>query len=83
MPRFIGPTQKVKVGRPADIWWDSRPMSKTVIKKDGAWRTVVSPQEDFLASCQVVLRGGYVNEISAELAAELTAAGYGDYIVED
>jgi hypothetical protein len=35
-----------------------------------------------LADYARVLRGGYDNPITDEEAAELTAAGYGDYIVE-
>lgn len=84
MPKFVGPVQKVRIGRElSELWWDYRPMSKTVVKKDGLWKTVVSPHEDFLASCEVVLRGGFVNDITPELATELTAAGFGQYIVED
>jgi hypothetical protein len=52
------------------------------VKKDGTWRTIMTPQGDFLATCDVVLRGGYDIEISNELATELTAAGYGEYISE-
>lgn len=81
--KFTGPFLKVKRGRPDDLWWNYRPAGQTVIKKDGQWRTIMGPQEDFLRSCEVVLRGGYTHTINETLAAELTAAGYGQYISED
>jgi len=83
MPIFRGPDVRVKRGRPDDLWFVSYPKSRTVIKQNGAWRTVSTPQEDFLATCEVVLRGGYVHEISDDLATELTSAGYGEFISED
>jgi len=80
MPFFASPPLWRKAGRSSDLWWVSNPLGQTVVKADGQWRTVVSPSEDFLATCEVVLRGGYQHEISDALAADLTAAGYGDYI---
>ena len=77
-----GPTLKYERGRPDPLWFTSFPIGKTVVKKDGAWRTVMTPQGDFLDQCEVVLRGGYDIEISDELATELTAAGFGEYISE-
>ena len=82
MPTFNGPTLTYKPGRPADLWFVSQKIGKTVLKKDGVWRTVMTPQEDYLATCDVVLRGGFVHTISQDLADELTAAGYGDYVSE-
>lgn len=73
---------KYEFGRPNDLWFVSFPIGKTVVKKDGAWRTVMTPQGDFLDQCDVVLRGGYTIEISDDLADELTAAGFGDYVSE-
>jgi len=83
MPIFRGPDIRVKRGRPDELWFVSYPKSRTVIKQNGSWRTVSTPQEDFLATCEVVLRGGYVHEISDDLATELTSAGYGEFISED
>lgn len=80
MPFFNSPPLPRKAGRRHEIWWVSNSLGQTVVKVNGTWRTVVSPSEDFLAACSVVLRGGYVHEISDDLAAELTTAGYGDYI---
>lgn len=83
MPKlWRGPTLTYKFGRPDDLWFVSFPIGKTVVKKDGAWRTVMTPQGDFLKECEVVLRGGYDIEISDDLATELTAAGFGEYISE-
>lgn len=82
--KFIGPFLKVKRGRPDDLWWCWRPAGQTLIKTStGEWKLVVNPQEDFLRSCEVVLRGGMTHTISTELAAEVTAAGYGEYVLED
>ena len=82
MPVFRGPVLIYKPGRPDDLWFVSQKIGKTVVKKDGAWRTVMNPQGDFLDACQVVLRGGYTHQISSDLAAELTAAGFGQYVSE-
>ena len=82
MPYFESPYLIKKAGRPNDLWFVSIKAPKTVVKVNGQWRSVMSPHEDFLAGCTVVLRGGYVHEISEALADELTAAGYGDNIVE-
>lgn len=83
MPIFRGPVLIYKPGRPDPLWFVTTRIGKSVVKKDGAWLTIMNPQGDFLKECEVVLRGGYVHSISNELAAELTAAGYGDYISEN
>jgi hypothetical protein len=77
---FRGPTYRYKIGRPHDLWFVSYPVGKTVVKKDGAWSTIMVPQNSDLATYQRVLRGGYDNVITDAEATELTAAGYGDYI---
>lgn len=82
MPVFRAPTIDVQIGKPEELWWVTRPMSKTLVKYQGQWRWVQSPQEDFLATCEVVLRGGYVHQISNSLAADLEFNGFGDYITE-
>lgn len=80
MPLFTSPSYRKKNGRPHDLWFTGVTVAKTVVKYNGEWKTLTSPTEDFLAECSVVLRGGYVHQISSALAAELTSAGYGDYI---
>jgi uncharacterized protein with NAD-binding domain and iron-sulfur cluster len=82
MPIWNSPTYRVKTGKPHDLWFDVIDKTKTVVKFQGNWRTLVSPQEDFLNACDVVLRGGFVIEISEELATELSEAGFADYIKE-
>lgn len=77
-----GPTLEVKRGRPDPLWFTSIYDAKTVVKKDGAWLTVMTPQGDFLNECEVVLRGGFDIEISDELAVELSTAGFSQYISE-
>lgn len=79
---FRGPTMKIKLGRQYDLWFVSYGWGKTVVKSNGTWSTIVSPQDDTLKNYQRVLRGGYDNPITDAEASELTAAGYGDYIVE-
>ena len=44
------------------------------------WSTVENPDANRLAAAQRVFLGGHVAEIDDDLAAELTAAGYGAYI---
>jgi len=80
MPTWRGPTYPVKTGLPYDIWWESTTKSKTVVKYQGAWKTLVSPTEDYLAACEVVLRGGFIIDLTPELSTELIDAGFSDYI---
>jgi len=44
---------------------------------------VIVPKDSDLATYDRVLRGGYDNVITDAEAAELTAAGYGDYIWDE
>lgn len=81
--RFNNPTYEYKIGLPHDLYFAGYPVAKTVVKYGGAWRTVITPNEDFLAQCTEVLRGGFDHQITEQMAAELIAAGYGDYVVED
>lgn len=80
---FRGPTYKRTLGRNYELWWASIQVGKTVVKKNGTWSTVLVPRGDFLESCDRVLRGGYEEPITNEEAAELTAAGYGDYVFDE
>jgi hypothetical protein len=80
---FRGPTYRYKIGRPYELWFVSYPVGKTVIKNNGTWQTVMVPKDSDLATYQRVLRGGYDNVITDAEAAELTAAGYGDYIYDE
>jgi len=80
---FRGPTMNIKLGRGEHLWFVSYPWGKTVVKStSGVWSTIVSPQDSTLKDYARVLRGCYDNPITDAEAAELTAAGYGDYIVE-
>ncbi len=80
---FRGPTYRYKIGRPHELWFVSYPVGKTVIKNNGTWQTVMVPKDSDLNTYQRVLRGGYDNVITDAEAAELTAAGYGDYIWDE
>jgi hypothetical protein len=79
---FRGPTMTIKLGRGYDLWFVSYGWGKTVVKKNGTWSTIVSPQDSTLATYDRVLSGGYDNPITDAEADELTAAGYGEYVVE-
>ena len=83
MPIFRGPTYRYKLGRPNDLWFVSYPIGKTVVKRNGVWSTVISPQDSFLQESERALRGGYEEPITEAEAAELTAAGYGDYVFNE
>lgn len=83
MPIFRGPTFVYKLRRPNDLWFVSYPIGKTVVKSNGTWTTIVSPQDSSLSGYDRVLRGGYDNVITQQEATELTAAGYGDYIFNE
>lgn len=83
MPIFRGPTYRYKIGRPHDLWFVSYPVGKTVVKRNGVWSTVISPQDSWLQECERALRGGYEEPITEAEAAELTAAGYGDYVFNE
>lgn len=48
----------------------------TVVKRGGVWQTVRNRRQDWLDDCDVVLRGGYENEVTSTQRAELVAAGY-------
>lgn len=83
MKIFRGPTYQRKLGRRYELWWATENIGKTVVKKDGTWKTVTVPQGDFLNQCQRVLRGGFEEQITDAEAIELTAAGYGDYVFDN
>lgn len=48
----------------------------TVVKRNGVWQTVRNRRQDWLDACDVVLRGGYENEVTSAQRLELIAAGY-------
>lgn len=83
MPRFNNPTWDYKLGRGEELWFVSYPIAKDVVKKDGVWKTYVALTPEFIQTCEVVLRGGFRHEISTELADELVAAGYGEFVEYD
>jgi len=48
----------------------------TVVKRNGQWLTVRNRRQEWLDDCDVVLRGGYDNEVTGEQKTELEAAGF-------
>jgi hypothetical protein len=51
-------------------------VGKTLVKRDGVWLLVRNKRQDWLDGCDVVLRGGYDNEVTLAQKAELEALGY-------
>lgn len=67
--------------RNSDLWnYFTFPQGQAVVKRDGVWRleSVV-----YLESDPEFYLGGVHHQISEEKAAELTAAGFGEYIFPD
>ena len=58
---FRGPSMKIKLGRQYDLWFVAYNWGKTVVKSNGTWSTIVSPQDSSLADYDKVLRGGSVS----------------------
>lgn len=56
------------------------PRGRSVIKVDGVYQTVDTPDQLTLATATEVYLGGHEYPVSQEVADALTAAGYGDYI---
>ncbi len=54
----------------------------TVVKLDGEYNEFIYTDEDTLALCEKVYRGGHEYTISDEDAQELIDAGYEDYLTE-
>ncbi len=85
MPRFDPPTADATppiLPRPHpgnDLFkhFKSRAMGLSVLKLDGVWQTIQSPTLDQTNAADYYFAGGHTAIISAALAAELTAAGYG------
>ncbi len=54
----------------------------TVIKINNGYEQVRYPTQDLLDAVELFYLGGHEYEVSNEEAADLTAAGYGDYLTE-
>jgi hypothetical protein len=53
----------------------------TLLRMNNVWTEIRYPTEDQTGAADYVLWGGYKNVINQEIANELTAAGYGQYII--
>lgn len=51
-------------------------LGKTLVKRNGQWLEVRNKQQSWLDECDVVLRGGYDNEVTLAQKIELEALGY-------
>jgi hypothetical protein len=54
----------------------------TVIKLNGQYRQIRFPSQDLLESVDAYYLGGHIHTIDDTTAAELTVAGYEDYLTE-
>jgi len=79
---FSGPTTTARRTPSADtLWFPKAATGVTVYKTaEGTWGAGQWLDDGFLATCERVYRGGYTYDIDSTEVAELTAAGYGDYI---
>lgn len=55
-------------------------VGRTVLNTGGTFTSVQYPSDSQIAAATAVYLGGHVHTITADEAAELTAAGYGAYI---
>lgn len=80
MAAWLGPTYQEK--RTDELWFVSILKGVTLIKQqDGSWVQKVSPQDSEVRDAVKAYRGGYKYELSAAEVAELTAAGFGGFII--
>jgi hypothetical protein len=54
---------------------------RSVVKLSGTWTTTDEPDSTGLTEGVDLFLGGHVYDITSAMATELTAAGYGAYIV--
>lgn len=75
------PTYKTPVGA-RRLWrYYGTDTSRTLIKTEGTWRVVTTPTTEALNTAEGYYRGGYVNIVTQEVADDLTADGFGSYLV--
>lgn len=79
MATFRGPSYVERADN--ELWFIKHLKGVTVMKsQSGVWSQTVSPIDSEVQDAARVYRGGYTYEIDAAEVAELTAAGYGEYI---
>lgn len=54
----------------------------TVVRVGSSFKNVRFPSQDYLETVDEYWMGGHTHEVSDATAADLTAAGYGDYLTE-
>lgn len=79
---FSGLVTTARRPHSADSLWFPKAATGVTVYKDsaGTWGAGQWLDDAFLATCQRVYRGGYTYELDSAEVAELTAAGFGDYI---
>jgi len=53
----------------------------SLLKESGVYRQTSEPLAEEIAAAEITYLGGHVYEVTAEEAAALTAAGYGNWMV--
>lgn len=80
---FTQPRVLPRTKGPAGALWSrysARPVGRSVLKLDGEYQTIDTPTIAQTVAATELYQGGHEYEVSDEVAAALTAAGYGDGI---
>lgn len=79
MATFSGPTYVERADN--ELWFVNHRKGVTILKSQaGVWSQTVAPVDSEVQAAARAYRGGYTYEIDSTEVAELTAAGYGEYI---
>lgn len=77
---YVGPRVLPRTRGPARAFFGragGAPVGQSVLKIDGVYQTIMTPTVDQTLAATELYQGGHVYEVSASVAAALTAAGYG------
>jgi len=81
--RFVTPTvQEAPAGFGPLFYRVELSRGVSVLKVDGTYTDVRYPSQTELEEADAYYLGGHEYEVSDAVAAELTAAGYGEYLTE-
>jgi hypothetical protein len=79
MPNFFGPTEAVRA-EGTELWWVKIINGVSVYRIGGVWYQQRFPSESEFSDADRFYKGGVEYTITTAEAADLTAAGFGDYI---
>lgn len=82
MPSFIGPTVDVPFRLEGGLV-GSLPHGLSVWRLDGSWDSGLTASAAVVAAADRFYQGGHTHPLTVDQADELTAAGFGAYILED